>query len=454
MIDVPPVAKELGARFAEAGQELYLVGGSVRDILQSRPSPDLDFATSAHPTETTRLLRGWADRKYLVGVRFGTVGALKDGVRIEITTFRKEIYAEEHRKPAVTFGEDILVDLSRRDFTINAMAVRLPDGEFVDPYGGVKALSARVLDTPLDPEVSFSDDPLRMVRAARFVAQLRVKPADRVVAAMHAMGERLDIVSAERIRDELDKLLVAKHAPAGLELLVDSGLADRFMPELPALSLEQDPVHRHKDVLRHTYAVVDRCEPDAVLRLAALLHDVGKPATRKITPEGVTFHHHEVEGARIARARLTELRYPRSVIDDVCTLIELHLRFHGYGDGTWSDAAVRRFVRDAGPLLDRLNQLTRADVTTRNEKRAQAFAKLQDELEERIAALAEQENLEAMRPPLDGMRVMEVLGLEPGPEVGEALAYLMDVRLERGPIPEDEAIELLRAWAAERPVTS
>jgi poly(A) polymerase len=449
-IDVPPIAKELGARFAEAGHGLYLVGGSVRDILQGRPSSDLDFATSAHPTETTRLLRGWADRKYLVGVRFGTVGALKDGTRIEITTFRKEVYADEHRKPSVTFGDDILVDLSRRDFTMNAMAVRLPDGEFVDPYGGVKALSAGVLDTPLDPELSFSDDPLRMIRAARFVAQLGMRPADRVVEAMGAMNDRLEIVSAERIRDELDKVLVAEHAPAGLEILVDAGLADRFLPELPALSLEQDPVHRHKDVLRHTYAVVARCEPDAVLRLAALLHDVGKPATRKITPEGVTFHHHEVEGARIARARLTALRYPKSVIDDVCTLIELHLRFHGYGDGAWSDAAVRRFVRDAGPLLDRLNQLTRADVTTRNEKRAQAFAKLQDELEERIASLAEQENLEAMRPPLDGRKVMEVLDLQPGPEIGEALAYLMEIRLERGPIPEDEAIELLRAWAAER----
>jgi poly(A) polymerase len=449
-IGVPPIAKELGARFTDAGHDLYLVGGSVRDILQHRPSPDLDFATSAHPTETTRLLQGWADRKYLVGVRFGTVGALKDGTRIEITTFRKEIYAEEHRKPAVTFGDDIGVDLSRRDFTMNAMAVRLPDGEFVDPYGGVKALSAGVLDTPLDPELSFSDDPLRMIRAARFVAQLGVRPSERVVEAMRAMSERLEIVSAERIRDELDKILVAEQAPAGLELLVETGLAARFLPELPALSLEQVPVHRHKDVLRHTYAVVDRCEPDAVLRLAALLHDVGKPATRKITPEGVTFHHHEVEGARIARARLTELRYPKSVIDDVCTLIELHLRFHGYGDDAWSDAAVRRFVRDAGPLLDRLNQLTRADVTTRNEKRAQAFAKLQDELEERIAALAEQENLEAMRPPLDGRKVMEILDLQPGPEIGEALAYLMEVRLERGPIPEDEAIELLRAWAAAR----
>jgi poly(A) polymerase len=451
VLPVPPLAKELGARFAEAGQELFLVGGSVRDMVQGRPSPDLDFATSAPPAETTRLLRGWAERKYLVGVKFGTVGALKDGERLEITTFRNEVYAEENRKPTVTFGDDILVDLSRRDFTINAMAVRLPDGEFVDPYGGLKALAASVLDTPLDPEMSFSDDPLRMIRAARFVAQLDVRPADRVVETMHALASRLQIVSAERIRDELDKLLVGEHAPAGLELLVETGLADRFMPELPALSLEQDPVHRHKDVLRHTYAVVDRCEPDLVLRLAALLHDVGKPATRKITPEGVTFHHHEVEGARIARMRLTELRYPKSVIDDVCTLIELHLRFHGYGESAWSDAAVRRFVRDAGPLLDRLNQLTRADVTTRNEKRAEAFAKLQDELEERIAALAEQENLEAMRPPLDGRQVMEVLGLEPGPEIGEALAYLMELRLERGPIPRDEAIELLKVWFADRP---
>jgi poly(A) polymerase len=451
VLPVPPLAKELGARFAEAGQELFLVGGSVRDMVQGRPSPDLDFATSAPPAETTRLLRGWAERKYLVGVKFGTVGALKDGERLEITTFRKEVYAEENRKPTVTFGDDILVDLSRRDFTINAMAVRLPDGEFVDPYGGLKALAGSVLDTPLDPEMSFSDDPLRMIRAARFVAQLDVRPADRVVETMRALASRLEIVSAERIRDELDKLLVGEHAPAGLALLVDTGLADRFMPELPALSLEQDPVHRHKDVLRHTYAVVDRCEPDLVLRLAALLHDVGKPATRKITPEGVTFHHHEVEGARIARMRLTELRYPKVVIDDVCTLIELHLRFHGYGESAWSDAAVRRFVRDAGPLLDRLNQLTRADVTTRNEKRAEAFAKLQDELEERIAALAEQENLEAMRPPLDGRQVMEVLGLEPGPEIGEALAYLMELRLERGPVPQDEAIELLKVWFTDRP---
>jgi poly(A) polymerase len=452
VIEVPPLAKELGARFADAGHELYLVGGSVRDLMQGREGQsDWDFATSAHPTETTRVLRGWAERRYLVGVRFGTVGALKDGHRIEITTFRKEVYVEQHRKPTVEFGDDVLIDLSRRDFSINAMAVQLPDGAFADPYGGVKALAAGVLDTPLEPETAFSDDPLRMIRAARFVAQLAVRPAERVVAAMRSMADRLEIVSGERIRDELDKLLVAEHAPDGLELLVDTGLADRFLPELPALRLEQDPVHRHKDVLRHTYAVVARCEPDLVPRLAALFHDVGKPATRKITDGGVTFHHHEIEGARIARARMAALRYPKSTIDDVARLIELHLRFHGYGEGVgWSDAAVRRFVRDAGPLLDALNQLTRADVTTRNERRAEAFARLQDELEERIAALAEQENLDAMRPPLDGRQVMEILDLQPGPQVGEALAYLMEVRLERGPVSAEEATELLRAWAADR----
>jgi poly(A) polymerase len=452
VVEPPPLARELGERFAAAGHELYLVGGSVRDMVRDgSASGDLDFATSAHPTETTKALRGWADRRYLVGVKFGTVGALKGDRKLEITTFRKEVYAEEHRKPAVTFGDDVLVDLSRRDFTFNAMALRLPDGVFLDPYGGLKALAAGVLDTPLDPAIAFSDDPLRMIRAGRFVGQLGVRPADRVVDAMRAMGARLAIVSAERMRDELDKLLVGTHAARGLALLVDTGLTDLFLPELPALRLEQDPVHQHKDVLTHTYAVVERCEPDLVLRLAGLLHDIGKPATRQITSEGVTFHHHEMKGARMARARLESLRYPRAVIDDVCTLIELHLRFHGYGDGEgWSDAAVRRYVRDAGPLLDRLNQLTRADVTTRNERKAASFAKLQDDLEERIAALAEQENLDALRPPLDGRQVMEILQLEPGPAVGEALAYLMELRLERGPIPEDEAVILLKEWAGSR----
>jgi poly(A) polymerase len=410
---------------------------------------DFDFATDAQPHETTRILVGWADRRYLVGARFGTIGALKDRRRFEITTFREEVYAEEHRKPAVTFAKDIETDLSRRDFTVNAMAIALPGGDFVDPFGGVRHLAAKVLDTPLEPEVAFSDDPLRMLRAARFVAQLDVSPAPRVVEAIERERERLSIVSAERIAEELVKLLIGNRPGAGLELIVETGLADLFLPELPALRLEQDPVHRHKDVLRHTYAVIERCEPDPVLRLAALLHDVGKPKTREITPEGVQFHHHEVVGARMAESRLRELRFPNATIEDVRTLVELHLRFHGYGEG-WTDSAVRRYVRDAGPLLDKLNQLTRADCTTRNEAKAARLGALQDELEERIARLAEQENLDAMRPALDGNQIMARLGIEPGPLVGEAYGFLMDVRLERGPIDEDEAGELLDAWARER----
>ena len=449
VVDVPPLAEELGARFADAGYELHLVGGSVRDLVLDRRSPDLDFCTDARPPDVTKVLRGWADRQYLVGVRFGTVGALKDGRLLEITTYRQEVYVEEHRKPSVTFGDDVQVDLSRRDFTINAMAIRVPGGMFVDPYGGIRDLGTRRLDTPLDPQVSFGDDPLRMLRAARFVAQLGVTPAPRVTGAIEEMRDRLSIVSAERIRDELDKLLMSERPSVGLQLLVDTGLSEGFLPELAALQLEQDPVHHHKDVLRHTYAVVERCEPDPVLRLAALLHDIGKPATRQFTPEGVTFHHHEVVGARMARARLQALRYPNQTVDDVGTLIELHLRFHGYGEG-WTDSAVRRYVRDAGPLLDKLNQLTRADVTTRNERKATRFERLQDHLEERIAHLAEQENLEQLRPPLDGRRVMEHLGLAPGPQVGEALAHLMELRIERGPVPEDEALAALDAWAAER----
>ncbi len=451
VIEVDPLAQELGDRFDAAGHQLFLVGGSVRDVVlgRIRPEADLDFCTDAAPHETTRVLRGWADRRYLVGVKFGTVGARKAGRTLEITTFRQDVYTQEHRKPAVTFAKDIETDLSRRDFTINAMAARLPSGDFVDPFGGVRHLASKTLETPLEPEVSFGDDPLRMLRAARFVAQLGVDPAPRVLEAIHAMRERLQIVSAERIAAELDKLLVAPWPAKGLALLVDTGLSDEFLPELSAMRLEQDPVHRHKDVLGHTYAVVERCEPITTLRLAALLHDVGKPTTRQITPEGVQFHHHEVVGARIAEVRLRELRYPNAVIEDVVRLVEMHLRFHGYGDG-WSDSAVRRYVRDAGPLLDWLNQLTRADCTTRNGAKAQRFAQLQDDLEERIARLAEQENLDAMRPPLDGKQVMEHLGVEPGPLVGEALAYLMEVRLERGPVDRDEALALLDAWAKDR----
>ena len=453
-LEIDPLAKELGDRFQAAGHELYLVGGVVRDLVIGRLTPvtNFDFATDALPAETSRLLRGWAEAQYLVGVRFGTVGARRHGTLVEITTFREERYPEDERKPAVSFAKDIRTDLSRRDFTINAMAVRLPDGEFIDPFEGVKDLAAKRLYTPLDPEIAFSDDPLRMLRAARFVSQYGVTPVPRVVEAIEQMRERLRIVSAERVREELDKLLLAESPGAGLALLVETGLAEEFLPELPALQLEQDPVHRHKDVLRHTFAVIERLEPDQVLRLAGLLHDIGKPSTREITPDGVSFHHHEVVGARMAEERLRDLRYPNVVVEDVRKLVELHLRFHGFGEG-WTDAAVRRYVRDAGPLLDRLNQLTRADCTTRDPKRAERFALLQDELEERIARLAEQENLEAIRPTLDGRQVMERLGLEPGPVVGEALAYLMEIRMERGEIPEDEAYGLLEQWAKERGFT-
>jgi poly(A) polymerase len=453
-LDVEPVLRDLGERFRAAGHELYLVGGAVRDhfLGRGRDDREVDLATSAHPDETTRLLRGWADHKYMQGARFGTVGAKKDGRRIEITTFREEVYPYDERKPNVTFGKDILVDLSRRDFTINAMAVRLPEGEFLDPYGGLKALAAKILDTPLHPETAFSDDPLRMLRAARFVSTLGFRPAPRVVDAMERMAGRLDIVSAERIRDELDLLVLGEHVASGLELICETGLAERFLPELPALRLEQDPVHKHKDVLRHTFAVVQSTEADLVLRLAALLHDIGKPRTRQITEEGVRFHHHEVEGARMAEERLRALRYPNDVIQDVRKLVEMHLRFHTYGMG-WTDGAVRRYVRDAGPLLDRLNQLTRADCTTANQFRAKQLEAAQDELEERIARLAEEENLDAMRPPLDGNEVMAHLGIEPGPVVGEALDHLMELRLERGPIEKDEALRLLDAWARERGVS-
>ncbi|HSD48677.1 MAG TPA: CCA tRNA nucleotidyltransferase [Actinomycetota bacterium] len=450
VLEVPPLATELGERFRAAGRELALVGGVVRDMFLDRHRADaeLDLATDAPPQETIRILRGWTDRHYLVGVRFGTVGARKDDTLLEITTYREEVYQLEHRKPAVTFAKDLESDLSRRDFTVNAMAIRLPEGTFVDPFGGVRDLAAKRLDTPLEPQIAFGDDPLRMLRAARFAAQLDVSPVPRVLRAIRDMRARLSIVSAERIADELSKLLVADRPAAGLHIVVSTGLAELFLPELPALALEQDPVHRHKDVLKHTFAVVERCEADLALRLAALLHDVGKPQTREITPEGVQFHHHEVVGARMARERLRALRFPANVVDDVARLVEMHLRFHGYSE--WSDSAVRRYVRDAGPLLDRLNQLTRADCTTQNPQKARHLAALQDDLEERIARLAEEENLQEMRPPLDGTQVMEHLGIGPGPAVGRALHHLMQLRLDRGPIEEDEAYALLDAWAAKQ----
>ena len=450
LIDLPPVATELGARFQKAGHQLYLVGGAVRDAVLGRAGNELDFATDARPQQVIAILQGWAEARYLVGIRFGTVGARKRGHSLEITTFREEIYAEDSRNPEVTFAKDVDTDLARRDFTINAMAVRLPEGEFVDPHRGLFDLAHKRLRTPLEPEVAFTDDPLRMLRAARFVSTLGMDPAPEVVEAMRALRERLRIVSAERIRDELSKLLQGGHVDRGLQLVVDVGLADEFLPELPALRLEQDPVHRHKDVFRHTLAVVKRCPPeDLTLRLAALLHDVGKPATRQVTPEGVQFHHHEVVGARMAEERLRALRFPEKVVQDVRKLVEMHLRFHTYRLG-WTDGALRRFVRDAGPLLDRLNHLTRADCTTQNPKKAKVLAELQDDLEQRIARLAEEENLAAIKPPLDGHEVMGHLGIPPGPLVGEALGHLLELRMDRGPISEEEALRLLDEWWEQR----
>jgi poly(A) polymerase len=449
LVLIPPVAAELGARFDAAGRQLYLVGGAVRDAVLGRSGTELDFATDARPQEVVSLLQGWADARYLVGIRFGTVGARKGEHRIEITTFREEVYTEDSRHPEVTFAKDVESDLARRDFTINAMAVRLPDGEFVDPHRGLYDLAHRQLRPPLEPEVALSEDPLRMLRAARFVSTLGMAPVPELVEAIRRMCERLRIVSSERIRDELSKLVLGERVDTALRLVVETGLADIFLPELPALQLEQDPVHRHKDVLRHTLAVVKRCEPDLVLRLAALLHDIGKPKTRQITPEGVQFHHHEVEGARMAEERLRSLRYPERVVHDVRVLVEMHLRFHTYRLG-WTDGALRRYVRDAGSLLDKLNQLTRADCTTQNPKKARMLAELQDDLEERIARLWEEENLARIRPPLDGNQVMEHLRIPPGPVVGEALAHLLEIRMDRGPISEEEAFRLLEEWAEQK----
>jgi poly(A) polymerase len=449
LMDVPPVATELGARFEKAGHQLFLVGGAIRDAVRGRAGKELDFSTDARPEEVIRILRGWTDSKKLIGIRFGTVGARKDEYQLEITTFREEAYAEDSRQPVVTFAKDVETDLSRRDFTINAMAVALPDGEFVDPFRGLYDLAHKRLRTPLEPELSFADDPLRMLRAARFVSTLDMEPVPEIVKAISGMRERLRIVSAERIRDELSKLLLGRHPNKGLALVVSTGLGELFMPELSALRLEQDPVHRHKDVLRHTLAVVARCEPDLTLRLAAVMHDIGKPRTRQITPQGVQFHHHEVVGARMAEERLRALRYPERTVQDVARLVEMHLRFHTYHLG-WTDSAIRRYVVDAGPLLDRLNQLTRADCTTQNPATARTLSRLQDELEERIARLAEEENLAAIKPPLDGNQIMEHLRIGPGPTVGEARNYLLEVRMDRGPIPEDEAYRLLDEWWEQR----
>jgi poly(A) polymerase len=444
--------EELARRFTAAGRSLYLVGGSVRDALfpgETRTSSDLDLTTDARPDQIKRLVADWADDVWTQGERFGTIGCRRGTQVYEITTHRAEVYVPESRKPDVTFGDDIVVDLSRRDFTINALALRLPDMELIDPFDGLGDLAARHLRTPLDPEISFGDDPLRMLRAARFAARFDLTPAPALTAAVEQMHGRLSIVSAERIRDELDKIVVLDVPSSALWFVVRTGLAGEFFPELPGLALEQDPIHRHKDVLAHTLAVVDKTSPQRLLRLAALFHDVGKPRTRAITDGGVTFHHHEVVGARMTRTRMEALRYSAADVDTVVRLVELHLRFHTYRLG-WTDKAVRRYVRDAGPLLEMLNELTRSDCTTRNAAKARALARRMDELEARIAELRQQEGLDALRPDLDGNQVMEILGIGPGRAVGQALSFLMELRLDEGPLGEEEATNRLKSWWAAR----
>ncbi len=458
---IAPVTDELGRRFSEAGHELALVGGPVRDAMLGRLQQDLDFTTSATPEVTERLLRGWADAVWDVGRAFGTIGCRRGEWQVEITTYRSEAYDPGSRKPTVAYGDSLVGDLSRRDFTVNAMALSLPGQQLEDPFGGIVDLAHQVLRTPGRPEDSFSDDPLRMMRAARFTAQLGFTVAPEVVAAMTDMAERITIVSAERVRDELVKLLLAPDPVPGLRLLVETGLAAHVLPELPALALERDEHHRHKDVYEHTLTVLQQAidleerlpegGPDLVSRLAALMHDVGKPRTRRFAENGVvTFHHHDVVGAKLTRKRMQALKFSKDQVEAVAQLVEQHLRFHGYGSGEWTDSAVRRYVRDAGDQLERLHVLTRADCTTRNQRKADRLRRTYDELEERIERLSEEEELASLRPDLDGNQIMEVLGLGPGREVGEAYRFLLDVRLDQGPIGPDRATELLRAWWADR----
>jgi poly(A) polymerase len=457
LMRISPVADEAGRRFAAAGHELHLVGGSVRDALLGKLGDDLDFATSARPEETLAIVEGWADTTWTTGADFGTIGAARHGLRLEITTFRADAYDRVSRNPIVTYGDNLYDDLRRRDFTINAMAVSVPGHEFFDPYGGRKDLHEHTIRTPATARESFADDPLRMLRAARFAAKLGFHVAPDVVNAMAEMAADLDRITAERIRDEFAKLILAPDPVTGLRLLVDTGLADRFLPELAGLKLEIDEHAQHKDVYEHTLTVVEnamRLEtdgPDLTLRLAALMHDVGKPATKVVGPDRrVSFHHHELVGARMTKARLRALKFPKDLITDVVELVALHLRFYGYGQGEWTDSAVRRYVTDAGDLLPRLHKLTRSDCTTRNKRKAAALSASYDTLEERIARIAEQEDLDRVRPDLDGNAIMELLGLPPSRTIGEAWKYLKELRLDHGPLSHDEAVEALYAWAEER----
>lgn len=462
------VLTDLGARFAAQGHELALVGGPVRDALLGRTPSDLDFTTSASPDQTQAILDDWADATWDMGRAFGTIGGQRGADTVEITTYRADVYDRTSRKPEVMFGDSLVDDLRRRDFTVNAMALRLPEPEFVDPFGGLADLAARVLRTPAPAVESFADDPLRMMRAARFVDQLGFTASAEVVGAMTSMASSLEMISAERVRDELSKLLLADRPTPGLRLLVDTGLADVMLPELPALQLEVDEHHRHKDVYEHSLTVLEQAialegprevpglgsvepvpGPDLVLRLAALLHDIGKPATRRFEAGGgVSFHHHEMVGAKLTKKRLKALRYPSDIVKDVSRLVELHLRFHGYGGGEWTDSAVRRYVTDAGPLLSRLHLLTRSDSTTRNKRRAAALAASYDSLERRIAMVQAAEELAAVRPELDGNQIAETLGIKPGPVLGRAYKHLLEFRLDAGPVGPDAArAELLRWWA-------
>ncbi|PPI23707.1 CCA tRNA nucleotidyltransferase [Rathayibacter sp. AY1B5] len=457
-----PTVARLATAFAAQGHELALVGGPVRDAFLGHGVHDLDFTTSARPDDIVRIVAPIAEAHWDIGRAFGTIGARVAGETVEITTYRSDSYDGVSRKPEVEFGDSLEGDLVRRDFTVNAMALRLPEVVLVDPSGGVEDLLAGRLRTPSPADLSFGDDPLRMLRGARFTSQLGFRTTDEVEWAMAELAGRIDDVSAERVQEELRKLLATASPRAGLELLVDTGLAGRFLPELPALRLEQDEHHHHKDVYTHSLTVLEQAialeesrhpgsAPDVVLRLAALLHDIGKPATRRLEPVGVvSFHHHDLVGSKLAIRRMRALKFDNQTTKDVARLIELHLRFFGYTDGAWTDSAVRRYVTDAGPLLERLHILTRADVTTRNRRKADRLAHAYDDLEARIAELAEKEELASKRPDLDGTRIMEILGLAPGPEVGQAYRFLLELRLEEGPLGEEVATQRLREWWASR----
>ena len=456
LIAVPEEARRLGAAFVEAGHELHLVGGTVRDALMGRSDTDLDFTTDARPDEVLAIVAPLGST-WTTGIDFGTVGVQLGSRQCEITTFRADRYDRVTRNPEVAYGESLVDDLRRRDFTMNAMALSVLERVFTDPFGGLADLARGVLRTPGTPEESFADDPLRMLRAARFVSTLGVSVAPEVRAAMTAMAGEIVRISVERVQVELTKLLLGSAPRQGLELLVDTGLANYVLPELPALRMAADEHGQHKDVYAHTLQVLDQVidleeSPDLVLRWAAVLHDVGKPATRRFEPDGrVTFHHHEVAGARLARARLRELRYSKDIVDHVAALVFLHLRFYGYGRGEWTDSAVRRYVVDAGPLLPRLNKLVRSDVTTRNLRKAAALATAYDALEERIAQLKKQEELDAIRPDLDGNEIMAILGITPGPAVGRAYRHLLALRMEHGPLGHDRAVDELKKWWAAEP---